>query len=38
LLSYVDIQARIAAKDPLRAMRRLTNAALAEPDGAFSAR
>jgi transposase len=37
LFSYVDIEARIAAKHPLRAMRRLTNAALAELDGAFSA-
>ena len=37
LFSYVDIEARIAAKHPLRAMRRLTNAALAELDAAFSA-
>ena len=37
LFSYVDIEARILAKHPLRAMRRLTNAALAELDGAFSA-
>ena len=37
LFSYVDIEARIPAKHPLRAMRRLTNAALAELDGAFSA-
>jgi transposase len=37
LFSYVDIEARIAAQHPLRAMRRLTNAALAELDRAFSA-
>ena len=37
LFSYVDIEARIPAKHPLRAMRRLTNAALAKLDGAFSA-
>ena len=37
LFSYVDVEARIAAKHPLRAMRRLTNAALAELDRAFSA-
>src|SRR5271169_3255344 len=37
LFSYVDIEARIPAKHPLRAKRRLTNAALAELDGAFSA-
>src|SRR5215831_3663690 len=37
LFSYVDVEARIAAGHPLRAMRRLTNAALAELDGAFSA-
>ncbi len=37
LLSYVDIEARIPAKHPLRAMRRVTNAALADLDGAFSA-
>ena len=37
LFSYVDIEARIPAKHPLRAMRRLTNAALADLDGAFSA-
>ena len=30
LFSYVDMEARIPAKHPLRAMRRLTNAALAE--------
>ena len=37
LFSYVDIEARIGATHPLRTMRRLTNAALAELDGAFSA-
>lgn len=37
LFSYVDIEARIPAKHPLRTMRRLTNAALAELDRAFSA-
>jgi Transposase domain (DUF772) len=37
LFSYVDVEARIAAKHPFRAMRRLTNAALAELDGRFCA-
>lgn len=37
LFSYVDVEARIPAQHPLRAMRRLTNAALAELDRAFSA-
>jgi transposase len=37
LFSYVDVEARIAANHPLRAMRRLTNAALAELDARFSA-
>ena len=37
LFSYVDVEARIPAKHPLRAMRRLTNAALAELDRRFSA-
>ena len=37
LFSYVDIEARIPARHPLRAMRRLTDAALADLDGAFSA-
>jgi transposase len=37
LFSYVDMEARIPARHPLRAMRRLTNAALAELDRAFSA-
>jgi transposase len=37
LFSYVDVEARIPARHPLRAMRRLTHAALAELDGRFSA-
>ena len=37
LFSYVDVEARIPANHPLRAMRRLTNAALAELDARFSA-
>jgi transposase len=37
LFAYVDIDARIPTKHPLRAMRRLTNAALADLDRAFSA-
>ena len=37
LFSYVDVEARIPAKHPLRAMRRLTNAALGELDRRFSA-
>jgi transposase len=37
LFSYVDVEARIKANHPLRAMRRLTNAALAELDARFSA-
>src|SRR6478672_1943336 len=37
LFSYVDVEARIAAKHPLRAMRRVTNGALAELDRALSA-
>lgn len=37
LFSYVDIEARIPADHPARAMRRLTDAALAELDQAFSA-
>jgi transposase len=36
LFSYIDVEVRIAAKHPLRAMRRLTNAALADLDGVFS--
>jgi transposase len=37
LFSYVDIEARKPARHPLRAMRRLTNATLADLNGAFSA-
>ena len=37
LFSYVDVEARIPARHPLRAMRRLTDAALSELDQAFSA-
>ena len=37
LFSYVDVEARIPANHPLRAMRRLTDAALAELDPRFSA-
>jgi len=37
LFSYVDVEARIAANHPLRAMRRLTNVALTELDARFSA-
>src|ERR1700690_282679 len=37
LFSYYDIEARIPARHPVRGMGRLTNAALAEVDGAFSA-
>ena len=37
LFSYVDVEARIPGKHPLRAMRRLTDAALAELDLRFSA-
>jgi transposase len=36
LFCYVDVEARIPAKDPLRAMRRLTNAALDELNARFS--
>ena len=36
LFSYVDVEARIPAKHPLRAMRRLTNAALDELNARFS--
>ena len=36
MFSYVDVEARIPAKHPLRAMRRLTDAALADLDRAFS--
>ena len=37
LFSYVDVEARIPAQHPLRAMRRLTNAALSELDARISA-
>ena len=37
LFSYVDVEARIPAQHPLRAMRRLTNAALSEFDPRISA-
>ena len=37
MFSYVEVEARISARHPLRAMRRLTNAALAELDARFSA-
>jgi transposase len=37
LFSYVDVEARVPAQHPLRAMRRLTNAALADLDARFSA-
>ena len=35
LFSYIDTEARIPAKHPLRTMRRLVNAALEDLDGAF---
>lgn len=37
LFSYVDIEARVPANHPLRHVRQLINAALAELDGQFSA-
>src|SRR6202167_414364 len=37
LFSYVEVEGRIPARHPLRAMRRLTSAALAELDARFSA-
>jgi transposase len=37
LFSYVDMEARIPARHPLRAMRGLVNAALGELDRSFSA-
>ena len=37
LFSYVDVEARIPAKHPLRAIRRVTDAALVDLDRAFSA-
>jgi hypothetical protein len=36
LFSYVDVEARIPAKHPLRTMRRLTHAALDELNARFS--
>ncbi len=36
LFSYVDLEARVPARHPLRAMRELVNAALAALDGAFA--
>ena len=37
LFSYVDLEARVPAKHPLRLMRGLVNASLAALDGAFDA-
>src|SRR6202451_3796723 len=37
LFSYVEVEARLPARHPLRAMRRRTSAALAELDARFSA-
>ncbi len=37
LFSYVDLEARVPRGHPLRAIRDLTNAALAEMSGAFEA-
>jgi hypothetical protein len=37
LSSYVDIEPRTAANHPLAAMRRMTNAPLAELNGRFDA-
>lgn len=37
LSSYVDLEARIPARHPLRKIRQVVNAALASLDGAFSA-
>jgi transposase len=37
LFSYVDLEARVAAKHPLRAMRELVNGSLAALDGSFAA-
>jgi hypothetical protein len=36
LFSYVDVEARIPAKHPLRTLRRLTHAALDELNARFS--
>jgi transposase len=37
LFSYVDLEARIPARHPLRKIRRVVNAALGSLDGAFAA-
>jgi len=37
LFSYVDLEARIPARHPLRKIRRVVNAALTSLDAAFSA-
>lgn len=37
LFSYVDLEARIPARDPLRKIRQLLNDALASLDGEFEA-
>lgn len=37
LFSYVDLEARVPAKHPLRAMRTLVNASLSALDGSFTA-
>lgn len=37
LFSYVDLEARVPAKHPLRTMRELVNASLAALDGSFAA-
>jgi transposase len=37
LFSYVDLDARVPAKHPLRAMRDLVNASLGAMDASFSA-
>ena len=37
LFSYVDLDARVPAKHPLRAMRDLVNSSLAAMDASFSA-
>ncbi len=38
LFSYVDLDARVPARHPLRIMSNLVNVALAAPDGQFAAR
>jgi transposase len=37
LFSYVDLESRVPADHPLRAIRVMVNAALAELDGEFAA-